>query len=33
MSLPDDAPLSWEFRPDLLGGVVVLRGEALASEG
>ena len=28
LTLPPDAPLCAEFRPDLLGGVVVLRGEA-----
>ncbi len=27
--LPDDAPLEAEFAPDLLGGVVVLRGQAV----
>jgi DUF1680 family protein len=29
--LPDEAPLSEEFRPDLLGGVVVLTGGAEVS--
>jgi hypothetical protein len=31
LSLPDDAKLSTEFRQDLLGGTMVIRGEALAS--
>jgi DUF1680 family protein len=30
MILPDDAPLNAEFAPNMLGGVVVIRGEALA---
>ena len=30
--LPDDAPLTARFDPDLLGGVVVLEGEALAPD-
>jgi hypothetical protein len=31
LSLPDDAKLSAEFRQDLFGGVMVIRGDALAS--
>jgi DUF1680 family protein len=31
IALPDAQPLRAELRPDLLGGVVVIRGEALAS--